>query len=232
MQFKLDNNDTISLTIVRKTNMKHIYLRITPEGVVVSANKRTKLSEIEAFVYSKSSWLRKHLKVQETKNKKQLFVTGNEVYFQGQPIVLACEEKENTKSFTLELVENRFIITMPTNSTQEELKLLFDNFYKREAIVSISPMVEKWSKKMNLHPSNIGFRRAKRRWGSCSSQNSLSFNVYLMKLPLSVVEYVVVHELAHIKEKNHSKNFWAVVEEFLPNYKELVKELREFERVI
>ena len=53
-----------------------------------------------------------------------------------------------------------------------------------------------------------------------------------MKLPKHLIEYVVVHELAHIKEKNHSKNFWALVEEFLPNYKVLVKELREFERLL
>ena len=53
-----------------------------------------------------------------------------------------------------------------------------------------------------------------------------------MKLPVNIIEYVVVHELAHIEEKNHSKNFWALVEEFLPNYKAVVKELREFERVL
>jgi predicted metal-dependent hydrolase len=232
MQFKLDNNAYISLEIVRKQNMKHIYLRVTPNGVIVSTNKRTKLADIEAFVYSKSTWLIKHLKVQEQRKEKQLLVTGNFVYFQGQAFVLKCIEKENMKKPTLEFTENKFIINMPKETPQEALQLLFDNFYKQQAIEQIYTMVEEWSNKMNMHPKNIGFRKAKRRWGSCSSQNTLSFNYYLMKLPLEIVEYVVVHELAHIKEKNHSKNFWAVVEEFLPNYKELVQELREFESVL
>ena len=232
IQFKLDNNDFISLGIIRKPKMKHIYLRVTPEGVFVSANRRTKLCDIEAFVYSKSAWLRKHLKVQEQKKQKQLLVTGNRVYFQGEAYELECQVKENMKKPTLELFENQFIIKMPKKTTQDELQFLFDTLYKKEAIEQITPMVEKWSKTMNLKPKSIGFRKAKRRWGSCSSQNSLSFNYYLMKLPLSIVEYVVVHELAHIEGKNHSVNFWAVVERYLPNYKELVGELREFERLI
>ncbi len=232
MQFKLDNNETISLEIIRKPNMKHIYLRVTPNGVIVSANKRTPFRDIEFFVLSKSAWLKKHLKVQEIKTQKRLFLTGNEVYFKGKAFVLECEEIEELNKPSVELYEHKFIVSMPQNTTQETLESLFDNFYKSKAIEAITPMVEEWSSKMNLHPKHIGFRKAKRRWGSCSSQNSLSFNYYLMKLPLPVVEYVVVHELAHIKEKNHSKNFWALVEKFLPHYKDLVEELRKFEGVI
>ena len=231
MQFQLDNGDYISLEIVRKPNMKHIYLRVTQNGVLVSANRRTKLSDIEAFVLSKSAWLRKHLKVQEQRDEKRELVTGNEVYFQGKVFVLECKEEECCKKITLELTEDKFHIVMSKETPQEVLQLLFDNFYKSRAIETIAPMVEQWSKRMSLYPKKIGFRKAKRRWGSCSSQNSLSFNYYLMKLPLPIVEYVVVHELAHIKEKNHSKDFWSVVEEFLPHYRELVKELREFEKV-
>lgn len=131
---------------------------------------------------------------------------------------------------TLEMFEQKFLIKMPQNTTQEMLQELFNDFYKKEAIKTISPMVEKWAEKMALYPENIAFRKATRQWGSCSSQNNLSFNYYLMKLPLYMIEYVVVHELAHIKEKNHSKNFWALVEKSLPNYKTVVTELREFER--
>ena len=231
MQFKLENNDVVSLTIVRKPNMKHIYLRVTPKGVLVSAHKKTKLSTIEAFVFSKSSWLIKHLKVQKAQNEKRLLKTGNNVYYQGEAIVLECQEVTSSKA-QLEFLENKFIISMPKASRQEELEILFDNFYKEEAIKQIKPLLDKWSKIMDLKPSTVGFRKAKRRWGSCSSQNALSFNYYLMKLPLHLVEYVVVHELAHIKEKNHSSNFWAVLEEFLPEYKALVVDLREFERVL
>ena len=232
MQFKLDNGDLISLTLIRKPRMKHIYLRVTPDGVVVSANRRAKLSDIEAFVYSKSAWLRKHLGVQKVQNEKRQIVSGNRVYYRGEATLLECNEVEKIKKATLERLEDRFLLSMPKDTTQEERGLLFDAFYKKEAIHQILPMVDRWSKIMGLKPKDIGFRRAKRRWGSCSSQNSLSFNYYLMKLPLPMVEYVVVHELAHIEEKNHSADFWALVESHLPNYKVLVKELRAFERLL
>ncbi len=90
---------------------------------------------------------------------------------------------------------------------------------KEEAKKVITPLVEKWSKIMNLYPTNITFRNNKTRWGSCSTKNRLSFNIWLLKFPLETIEYVVVHELAHIKYKNHSKEFWSFVESFLPDYK-------------
>jgi predicted metal-dependent hydrolase len=83
---------------------------------------------------------------------------------------------------------------------------------------------------MNLHPSRVSFRFNKTRWGSCSYKNSIVFNYYLAKLPEDVIEYVVVHELAHIKHKNHQKNFWALVGEFLPDFKNRLKKLREIEK--
>ena len=231
MQFKLKNNQEISLEILRKPRLKNINLRITPKGVLVSANRRTPLADIEAFVLSKSDWLSKHLKNQEAQEKKRLFVTGNKVYFKGEVFVLECVE-EQRYDVTLELCKNKFLIQMPKNTTQVTLQELFNDFYKKEAIMYITPLLEDWVKEMELYPKGLAFRKTTRQWGSCSSQNSLSFSYYLMKLPVNIIEYVVVHELAHIEEKNHSKNFWALVEEFLPNYKAVVKELREFERVL
>jgi len=103
-------------------------------------------------------------------------------------------------------------------------------FYKEYAIKKIEPMLKLWSKKMKLEPSYVGYRKAKTRWGSCSSKDRISFNYYLMKLPLNMVEYVVVHELAHIEHKNHSKKFWSLLESYLPKYKSIVKELRILEK--
>jgi len=72
----------------------------------------------------------------------------------------------------------------------------------------------------------------KTRWGSCSAKNTISLNYYLAKLPESLIEYVVVHELAHIKEKNHSAKFWNLVEKYLPDVKKRRKLLREYEKLM
>lgn len=103
-----------------------------------------------------------------------------------------------------------------------------DKFYKDEIKKFIPPLVEKYSKKMNLYPTNIKYRKNKRTWGSCNSKNSLSFNTLLVKYPFEIMEYIVIHELAHIKHKNHSKDFWLLVEKYCPNYKKIEKLFKTF----
>ncbi len=94
-----------------------------------------------------------------------------------------------------------------------------DSSSKEEAKAIILPLVEKWTAIMMLTPTFVGFRHNRTRWGSCSGKNRLNFNTRLARMHPDFVEYVVVHELAHIKHKNHSKDFWAEVEKFLPDYK-------------
>jgi len=94
----------------------------------------------------------------------------------------------------------------------------------------VLPIVDRYSKKMSLFPSKVSFRFNKTRWGSCSYKNSIVFNYYLVKLPIEVVEYIVVHELSHIKHKNHQKKFWKLVEEYMPDYKERIKVLKRYEK--
>jgi len=81
---------------------------------------------------------------------------------------------------------------------------------------------------MNEKPVNIKFRKAKRRWGSCSIKNELSFNTSLVQLPLECIEYIIVHELSHIKHKHHKKDFWLHVKRFMPFYKEYEKTLKNY----
>jgi predicted metal-dependent hydrolase len=101
-----------------------------------------------------------------------------------------------------------------------------DIFYKNEIQEFIPSMVEKYSEIMNLYPISINYRKNKRTWGSCSHKNDLKFNTQLCKFPKSVSEYVVIHELAHIKHKNHSQKFWDLVRQYCPDYKEREKLLK------
>ncbi len=98
-----------------------------------------------------------------------------------------------------------------------------DTFYKNEIKTIIPPLIEKYSKMMKLFPNSINYRKNKRTWGSCNYKNDLKFNTQLCKFPVFIAEYVVIHELAHIKHKNHSKKFWDLVNEFCPDYKQREK---------
>ena len=103
-----------------------------------------------------------------------------------------------------------------------------DTFYRHEIEKILPQKVDEYSKKMNLFPTSISYRKNKRTWGSCNYKNGLNFNILLMKFPIEVMEYVIVHELAHIKHKNHSKDFWNLVAVYCSNYKEVEKLFKNF----
>ena len=103
-----------------------------------------------------------------------------------------------------------------------------NKFYKKKAAEYIDFLVDKFSKKMQLYPTKVSFRKNKRTWGTCNSKNELRFNFLLMKYPLEITEYVVIHELAHIKHKNHSKDFWGLVEIYCKDFKSREKLFKTF----
>ena len=97
---------------------------------------------------------------------------------------------------------------------------------KRKTNEIITPILEFYSSKMGVTPSGVSINSAKTRFGSCSSKKKLNFSCRLALYPIEAIEYVCVHELAHIMEMNHSKKFWQIVEKYLPDYKERKKLLK------
>ena len=106
--------------------------------------------------------------------------------------------------------------------SREELALL-----RNHAKAYLPDRVAYYAKVMQLYPASIKITSAKTRFGSCSGKNGLCFSLYLMRYPKSAIDYVVVHELAHIAHKNHSKDFYAVIASILPDYKERKKLLKQ-----
>lgn len=101
------------------------------------------------------------------------------------------------------------------------------NNLKKKTLEIVVPRVEYYASLMGLKPSKISVSSAKRRFASCSSLGNLNFSFRLCLYPCEAIDYVIVHELAHMKEMNHSKRFWAVVEKYMPDYKERRALLKE-----
>ncbi len=106
--------------------------------------------------------------------------------------------------------------------TEEDLKWMTE-----EAKKMIPPLVEKYAALMGVTYGRVTIRHQKSRWGSCSAKGNLNFNCLLMKTPDEIIDYVIVHELCHRKEMNHSPRFWAEVEKIIPDYKEKRKWLKD-----
>lgn len=120
------------------------------------------------------------------------------------------EQEAKRKETQGESVESEYL-------TNEEIKKLAD-----KALQHIPKRVSYFAKQIDVTYGKITIRNQKTRWGSCSSKGNLNFNCQLMLAPPEIIDYVVVHELCHRKEMNHSKNFWREVEKILPDYKKSV----------
>lgn len=133
--------------------------------------------------------------------------------------------KKHIEKFKISKVENEARGIKPL--TPDEIRKLAD-----EALEYIPERVEHFAKIVGVDYGRITIRNQKTRWGSCSSKGNLNFNCLLMLTPPEVIDYVVVHELCHRKEMNHSKAFWSEVEKVIPDYKRWVKWLKEEGRLV
>jgi len=214
--------------LVINPKLKYIHLTINEEGELVVKAPSNSKHQIENLLHKKKAWIEKAQKrFTQKKGKLPTFENSkNELYFLGKAYPLELTQV-STKKVSLEQTHNNFQI-MYNEIDPTEFHKQIDKFYKQKAKEIIVPLVEKQAKVMSLYPTAISFRKTKRQWGSCSSKNRLSFNTGLIKLPLDVIQYVIIHELTHIKHKHHQKAFWQEVEHYSPNYKELELQLKEY----
>ena len=221
---------SIKYSVERKSSLKNTYINVDKSGVVVKTNDVTTDEELEHYVIKKASWITKHL----AGYKSQLdidIVTGARLFYLGKSYYVEVIEAE-TDEVMVEFIHSKFIIQAPVKCHQTTLHKAVDMFYKERAIKKIMPLVRKWSNLMEVSPEHISFRKSEKRWGSCSPTNRISLNYHLMKINTSLIEYVVIHELSHIRYKNHSKEFWHEVQKFLPEYKTREEHIKVFEKLL
>ncbi len=222
----------IEYKILRKPKLKNTYISVDRDGVCVKTNKMTSLDEIEQFIVKKSAWITKNLETYKAKELEVEIKTGSRIYYLGKSYYVELIKEADRKQIVIEFIHSKFKIYTPETCNQLSLQKAIDNFYREKAIHKITPLARKWSKVMDVTPEHISFRRAEKRWGSCSPTNRISFNYHLMKVSSSLIEYVVIHELSHITYKNHSKEFWTVVKKYMSSYKDKEEQIKRFEKLI
>ena len=209
----------LSYQLIRsKKRRKTISLHIKEDGkVVVYAPYSTLKCEIEKFINEKESWIVEKLseKKRSIKGAEKAFLPGEKFLYLGELFPLEIQDN-NSKGYPLKLSFGKFILD---KDHIEKARDLFIQWYKREAKERIGERVKYYSNRLQLFPKGVKITSAKYRWGSCSRDNRLSFSWRIIMVPLSVIDYVLIHELVHIKEKNHSRSFWSYVESIIPDYK-------------
>ncbi len=195
-------------------------LRIDRRGrVVIRAPWYTVKAEIDRFYDRNRTWVARKLAEQRAIQeacKPKSFVPGEDFLFLGESYPLQLSET-NGKVQALSFSSRGF--SLPSDQAAKA-RDLFIRWYKTRAWEMITEKVLSFSKRLGVTPQGIRLMTARTQWGSCSPDNRLSFNWKLVMAREACVDYVVAHELLHIKEKNHSRRFWGALESVMPDYRE------------
>jgi len=215
----------IKIDRIIKSRRRTFSLEIEKDGsLIVRAPKRASEDDIRKIVHEKKTWiLKKQKKAQEKLEeiRPKKIVTGEEFLYLGNRYKLFLIDSLDTPLF---FNHNSFLLK---REYRQIGKKIFIKWYCEQAHKTISERVAYYSSVSGLTYNKIRITGAQKRWGSCSAKNNLNFSYRLIMAPLTILDYIVVHELAHTKEKNHSKMYWNLVKALFPDYKSHERWLKE-----
>jgi predicted metal-dependent hydrolase len=196
---------------------KNLQLQINQQGELqVILPYQLRSFDYIAFVKSKSNWILKH---KRSKSNNDFLYFGEKIYIEANYDLF-----EAGISYKF---ENNILQINLSSSESSGLNQLYNNWLYLSAKNFIVNRALSFALKYNFNPKKISIRKQKTRWGSCSAKKTISLNYKIMMMPLRLIDYVIIHELCHLNELNHSKEFWLLVELFLPDYKMRRKELKQ-----
>lgn len=165
-----------------------------------------------------------------SKLKHRNFLVDETVEILGKSVIIK-HKNHSLKRIHIKFESDVFSILLPNEYdviiNREKLKKKIIGWYKEFAMKTILPRLSQFASMLKVSPSEVKVRSYNSRWGACRQDGRVIFNWRIIQAPLEIVDYVIIHELCHLKHMNHSKQFWNSVASLCPNYKELRKWLKE-----
>ncbi|MEI0605096.1 SprT family zinc-dependent metalloprotease [Brachyspira alvinipulli] len=225
----------MSEVIIKYKRIKNIYIRVKPDlNIYVTAPRRVTKKYIYELLEKRKDWIEdkkeeiKKKNIYDT-NRKEL-KSGNEIFYLGKSYilkVLKCK-KENI------IIAGRIMymyaaVKDDENRDAKTKQIVLDTWYKKEALKLFDSLIKKYSSIMGLEIDTFSVKKLKSKWGSCDVRKKhITLNLELMKYPIQAIEYIIIHELAHLVEANHSSKFYDVVSLYMPEWKKHKKILDTF----
>lgn len=214
-------NKTIEYSILEQEGLKSHYISVEKGQGVILKGRSVSLERSQQLILKKAKWILDKLDLVRAVQDTDI-VTGARMPYLGRKYYVQLFIDEALEDITIQFNQSKFKVFLPTALNQQDALLKsFELFYQEKALEKISPRVRKWSKKINLPYGKLKFMKLEKRWGSCTPSNNIIINTQAIKLPFSLIDYLIVHELVHTKVKNHSKVFWAELAKYMVNWKEL-----------
>lgn len=231
----MENTETYKLSIgsievdVVKKDIKNIHLAVyPPTGRVRIASPLAMEDEsIRLFAISKLAWIKKQQKdlQNQERQSKRMYVTGESHYFKGIRYLLNVIYRDAPPKVVLKNKKYIDLYVRPDSSLEKRKEVLIE-WYRDQLKQQIPPLIEKWEQIMDLEVNDWGVKRMRTKWGTCNIEaKRIWLNLELAKKPERCLEYVVVHEMAHLMERHHNERFVALLDRFLPQWRKVRGEL-------
>ncbi len=219
----------IEIELVRK-NIKNINLSVNPPDghVRVSAPYFADISLVESFVASKLDWIRAHREKYE--NRPVIppceYLSGDTVYLFGRALTLFLDEDLRRGAVIRE--EDRLILGNRGGSTSDDRERYINEWLRGELARETEYLMPVWEERTGLHPSSWQIKNMTTRWGTCNTKTKkIWLNLQLSKKPPECLEYVILHELTHLKIRDHGPRFKAEMDEYMPDWRAIKQKLNE-----
>tara|TARA_R110000868_G_scaffold411622_3_gene706496 strand:+ start:13886 stop:14578 length:693 start_codon:yes stop_codon:yes gene_type:complete len=212
---------TIEYSFKEKERLKSHYITVDKDDGVVLKGKSISDEKAQKLILKKAKWILDKLDLVSSIGDDDI-VTGSRIQYLGRKYYVEVFENNQVDEIIIDFTESKFKVSLPKSlNNQEELKLAFETFLRAKAEEKLTPRIKKWAKSTGLSYNRLKIRKLEKRWGSCTPSNDIIINIDAVKLPYSLIDYLIVHELVHTKIKSHSKEFWAELSKHIPNWKEL-----------
>ncbi|MDD2950037.1 MAG: SprT family zinc-dependent metalloprotease [Sulfuricurvum sp.] len=205
------NSQTSPIIVEYRPRNRNTYIRVTDDGEIKVRTPLKNESSIRRILKLREEWIQTTLLALHMRSDEK-HELGKTIRFRGENY--AVEHLPNLLK-KIENVKNTI-----------DIEKYYYQFYRDEAVLTLPSRVAHYARKMNLHPNEIRFKRLRSRWGSCDSKGIVTFNTRMMQLTYEHIDYIIVHELAHLRHMNHSKEFHTLVREHLPNERKLRSEIK------
>ena len=211
-------------------DIKNLHIGVYPPNGKVRVASPLHMNDdaIRLAVISRLSWIKKQIKsFQEQKREsKSEMVSGESHYFLGKRYLLDVIYDSN-KHFIV-LKHSKIELHIKKNTTTENRYKLLLEWYRIELKKIVEKLIKKWEEKLNIELNGWQIKKMKTKWGSCNIEKKyLTLNLYLARVPVECIEYIVVHEIVHLFERHHNNNFEKYMDSYLPQWREYRKKLQE-----
>ena len=213
---------------VELKDIKNIHLSVYPPAgkIRIAAPLRFDLETIRMYAISKLSWIRKQQeKILSQQREAQREYTSREShYYLGKRYLLKVVKTETRRQ--VEIKHNNIVLHIHTDTTAEQKQTILQEWYREQLKEIVPKYIAKWEEAMQVKVSEFGIKKMKTKWGTCNREaRRIWINLELAKKPLECLEYIVVHEMVHLLERNHNNNFVAYMDKYLPQWRHLKEEL-------